>query len=133
MSCCSQLVVAPLIEKMPPAIRSGMTSWYDVKMFIEHASVISSDAIHVLIGVAVWVTAALVSRRPLSGSIPWLAALGLTLLNEAIDLSIERWPSLSQQLGESAKDVLLTMALPTLLLIAIRLRPNLFRPGSRRR
>jgi hypothetical protein len=41
-------------------------------------------------------------------------------------LWIEQWPDLSMQYGESVKDLLLTMALPTLLLVAARLRPQLF-------
>ena len=110
-----------------------MLFWYREKMFIEHASVISSDAIHVLIGVVIWVAAALVSRRPLATWLPLLAVLVLTLLNEAVDLSVERWPSLAMQLGESAKDIILTMALPTLLMTAVRLRPNLFHTSTRRR
>lgn len=126
-------MVAPLIDKLPHAVSGGMLSWYRVKMFIEHASVINSDAIHVLIGVAVWLVAAWLSRRPVAAWLPWLAVLALTLLNEAIDLSVERWPDLAMQLGESAKDVMLTMALPTVLMIGIRTRPNLFRAPSRRR
>ena len=124
-------MVDPLVTKLPPAVGEGMMSWYRVKMFIERASVISSDAIHVLIGVLVWLVVALVTRRPLSGWLPWLAVLALTLLNEAIDLSVERWPELAMQLGESAKDVVLTMTLPTVLMVAIRVRPNLFRAASR--
>jgi len=126
-------MVAPLIDKLPGVARTGMLSWYHVKMFIEHASVINSDAIHVLVGVAIWLVAGFVSRRRLAGRLPWLAVLMPTLINEAVDLSVERWPSLAQQLGESAKDVLLTMAVPTVLLAVLRLRPDLFRGAPRRR
>ena len=51
-----------------------------------------------------------------------------------VDFWIERWPDLWMQLGESAKDILLTMALPTVLMFAVRSRPNLFRarPAGRR-
>jgi diacylglycerol kinase len=126
-------VVAPLIDKLPPFISHGMISWYRAKMFVEHASIVSSDAIHVLVGVLVWMLAALITRRSLATWLPWLAVLALALLNEAVDLAVERWPDLAMQLGESAKDIWLTMTLPTLLLIAVRLRPNLFRAASRRR
>jgi hypothetical protein len=37
------------------------------------------------------------------------------------------------QYGECAKDVLLTMLLPTILMLAVRFAPGLFRGGSRRR
>jgi len=113
-------------ERLWHLVTGGMLSWYEAKMFIEHASVISSDAIHVLIGVLIWIVAAQLSRRALSAWLPWLVVLALTLLNEAVDLSVEHWPSLGMQLGESAKDVLLTMVMPSLLFALTRYRPNLF-------
>lgn len=56
---------------------------------------------------------------------PWLMVLALELANEWSDLYIEVWPQHAMQWGESAKDVLLAMALPTLLLIVARYRPRL--------
>jgi hypothetical protein len=43
-----------------------------------------------------------------------------------VDLSIGHWPRRSLQYGESVKDFLLTMFLPTMLLLTVRLRPRLF-------
>jgi len=115
-------------------VTDGMMSWYKVKMFIEHASVVTSDGLHVLVGVLAWIVIAMALRRSLSAALPWLLVLVLILLNESVDLWVEQWPSLAMQLGESAKDILLTMTLPTVLLFAVRLRPNLFRaPSARRR
>jgi hypothetical protein len=37
------------------------------------------------------------------------------------------------QYGEGAKDVALTMLVPTLLMFAAKVRPHLFRPAGRRR
>ena len=108
-------------------------SWYDAKMFIEHASVVNSDGLHVLIGVLAWLVVALALRRSLADRSPWLILLVLTLLNECVDLWVEQWPDKAMQFGESAKDILLTMTLPTILLFAVRLRPSLFRAPSRRR
>ena len=122
-----------ILEKMWRPITSGMTSWYETKMFIEHASVVSSDALHVLVGTLLWALVAVVLRRSLSASRPWLVLLALTVLNEGVDLWVERWPDLAMQFGESAKDVLLTMTLPTMLMVAVRVRPNLFRASSARR
>jgi hypothetical protein len=103
-------------------------------MFIEHASVVNSDGLHVLVGVLAWILVAMVARRSLSARLPWLVLFVLTLLNECVDLWIEQWPDKAMQYGESAKDILLTMTLPTVLMFAVRLRPNLFRasPGRRR-
>ena len=41
--------------------------------------------------------------------------------------------SLSLEYGEGAKDLLLTMAVPTIVMFAARLRPDLFRGSGRRR
>lgn len=113
-------------------VTGGMTSWYRTKMFIEHALVINSDAIHVLVGVFIQLILAALARRSVATWLPWLGVLGLAVANEAVDLWIEQWPYPAMQYGESAKDILLTIALPTILLVAVRLRPNLFRPASRR-
>src|SRR3954452_8472778 len=117
-------------------LSNGMTAWYQAKMFIEHAIFFSSDALHVLVGMAAWVVIALVWRRPLSEWRPWLAVLVLLLLNETVDLWGERWPDPGMQYGESAKDLLLTMILPTLFMVLVRSTPRLFSRtgrGARRR
>src|SRR3954447_24846912 len=93
-------------------LSAGMMAWYRTKMFVEHAIFFSSDALHVLVGMAAWIVIAMLWRRPLSDWRPWLTVLGLLLLNEFVDLWVERWPDLAMQYGESAKDLLLTMILP---------------------
>lgn len=125
--------MTPFFEQVWHAVTRGMMSWYDVKMFIEHASVVNSDGLHVLFGVVVWLLVALLLRKPVAAPTPWLVLLVLALFNECVDLWVEQWPDKAMQLGESAKDVLLTMTLPTLLAMAVRLRPNLFRAPPRRR
>ncbi len=72
------------------------------------------------------------SRRPLSDWRPWLAVLVLLVLNECVDLWVERWPDLAMQYGESAKDLLLTMILPTLGMILVRSAPRLFSASAGR-
>ena len=104
--------------------------WYQVKLFIEHASGISMDALHILAGFILFLIAARLLRTAVSSSLPWLTLLVLELLNEAYDLHVELWPNLGSQLGEGAKDILLTMALPTILLTAARLRPQWLVPRS---
>lgn len=105
-----------------------MTFWYRMKIFVEHAVFFSTDAVHVVAGVLVWLALALALRRPASAWTPWLGTLALLLGNEAGDLWIEQWPDHAMQYGESAKDLLLTMALPTVLMAVARLRPQLFTP-----
>lgn len=114
-------------------IERGMFSWYEAKMFIEHAAIVTSDALHVLVGVALWLVAGLLSRRRLTEKLPVLIVLVAVLANETVDLWVEQWPDAAMQYGESAKDVLLTMLLPTLLMFAARSRPDLFTSRSRSR
>ena len=99
--------------------------WYQVKLFIEHASGISMDALHILVGFAIFLLAALALRRSTASTLSWLATLVLEIGNEAYDLTVELWPDLASQLGEGAKDIILTMALPTLVLLVARWRPTL--------
>lgn len=84
------------------------------------------DALHVIAGVAVQLLVAAVLRMSVGSWRPWLAVLGLELLNEAADLLVERWPHPGMQVGEAANDLVLTMALPTALMLAGRYRPSLF-------
>ena len=110
-----------------------MRSWHQGKLFIEHAVRISHDSLHVIVGVLVWLVVAFLSRRPLTSWVPWLWALAFILWNETVDLWSERWPDAGMQYGEGAKDVALTMLLPTLLMFAARARPDLFRAAPRKR
>jgi hypothetical protein len=97
--------------------------WYQVKLFVEHASGISMDALHILVGFAIFLLAAQLLKRTVAHPLPWIATLLLEIGNEIHDLTVELWPDLGSQLGEGAKDVLLTMALPTLLMLIARWHP----------
>ncbi len=101
--------------------------WHTAKTFIERSIAFSDDALHVMLGVVLLLIVALVTRRSISRWLPWLIVLALELANEAVDLWVERWPVPAEQYGEGMKDVLLTMVLPTLLLMVARLLPGLFR------
>lgn len=105
--------------------RMTIRDWYQFKLFIEHAVGISMDALHIIVGFAIFLLAAVLLRRSVASLRPWLATLLFEMANEALDLQVELWPDLGRQLGEGLKDVLLTMALPTLLLCIARRRPSL--------
>ncbi|HET9336227.1 MAG TPA: hypothetical protein VFO12_07465 [Sphingomicrobium sp.] len=104
--------------------------WYQFKLFAEHASGISMDALHIIVGFTLFLLAALILRRSAASGLPWLAVLMLEIGNEAYDLAVERWPDIGSQLGEGAKDIMLTMALPTLLMLIVRWRPGLLTPPA---
>ena len=111
----------------------AMASWHQGKLFIEHTVAIDHDALHVIVGVLVWLVVGAVTRRSLASFRPWLWVLAVIAWNETVDLWIEQWPDPGMQYGEGAKDLILTMLLPTVLMLAIRSAPGLFRPLRRRR
>lgn len=98
--------------------------WHPIKMGMEHAFAFSPDVLHVLVGVTLQLILARLLRVSVERPAPWFGVLGLELLNEWSDLSFEVWPIRAMQWGESGKDVILTMALPTFLLILARWYPS---------
>lgn len=107
-------------------------SGVELKHFIERSVAFSPDSLHVIAGVLILFGAASLLQKPVSSWWPWLAVLLLVCVNEAADLLTDRWPHPGMQYGETAKDLLLTMALPTVLLFATRYLPGIFEPGGRR-
>ena len=106
-------------------MRSSAASWQEGKIFVEYLVAICHDTLHVLAGFAIWLLLALVLRRSIADWLPLLGIAAIALLNEAVDLWVDLWPSVGRQLGEGARDVLETIAIPASLFVAIRLRPSL--------
>ena len=100
--------------------------WYQVKLFVQHASGMSMDALHVIAGVLLLFLIAGLLRTTVARPLPLLIVLLVELANEAIDFLAEIWPHPGMQAGEAAKDVLLTMAVPALIFLTARYRPRLF-------
>jgi hypothetical protein len=110
-----------------------MSQWHQAKLLVEHALTISHDTLHVFTGMIIWLLLAMDMRRPVTSWRPWLWTFVIILWNETVDLWTEVWPDPGQQYGEGLKDLALTMFVPTVLLAAARLRPDLFRQGLARR
>lgn len=106
--------------------------WYEIKTMIERAIAFQDDALHVLVGVLFQLGIAIAWRRSIGDARPWLIVLALELVNEASDFAFDRWPHdmFPAQIGESLKDVMLTMLLPTVLLTVSRRWPRLFVEGA---
>lgn len=100
-------------------------TWYQWKLLLQHATGFSMDALHVIVGVVLQLALAALFRTSVGGLWPWLAVLAIELVNEANDLRVETWPAPGMQYGESIKDIVLTMLLPTLLLLVSRFLPRL--------
>jgi hypothetical protein len=120
-------------ETIWSGVTSVMTSWHEGKVVIEHAVAISHDSLHVIVGVLLLLGLGLVLRRPISSWRPWLWLFAAILWNETVDLWVEQWPDPGRQYGEGLKDLALTMLLPTVLTLAARVRPDLFRASPRAR
>ncbi len=114
-------------------IIAAMDRWHQGKLFIEHSLSVEHDALHVLVGVLVWVVLAIVLRKPLSAWRPLLWLFAIILWNEAVDLWVEQWPDPGQQYGEGAKDLILTIIVPLAMMWLIRVRPQLFAKSPTRR
>ena len=104
-------------------------NWYQLKSAIAAATGVSHDALHIFTEIALQILVAVVLRVRLSSPWPWLVVLGLEGVNEWFDLGVETWPDQSRQFGETLKDIMLTMAVPTALLILSRWAPGLFAPN----
>lgn len=115
------------------AIVGAMSAWHQGKLFLEYSLAVDHDALHVMVGVLVWLVAALLLRRPITSWIPFLWCVAIILWNETVDLWIEQWPDPGRQYGEGAKDLVLTILLPAILMVSARRRPDLFRSTSKRR
>lgn len=122
-----------MLRDLWQALTGAMQSWHQGKLFLEHSLTISHDTLHILVGMALWMVLGLLLRRPLYAWRPWLWLLAATIWNEIVDLWVEVWPDPGQQYGEGAKDLLLTMAMPTMVMLAARLRPDLFRAAAKKR
>ena len=99
--------------------------WYQIKLSIAHFVGTDMDALHVLAGVLLQFGVALLLRVPVTRWIPWLSVLGIEMVNEWSDLQAEKWPDRGMQYREAVEDIVLTILLPTLILVVGRLRPRL--------
>lgn len=124
--------VPAILEQPWAALSSGMRWWNDAKLQVESVSPVSNDALHVLVGAALWLLIAFALRKSIAAAAPVLILLGLLAFNELVDLWVEQWPDPAMQYGESAKDLLLTLAVPTVMMALARLRPQLFGGPLRR-
>ena len=94
---------------------------YDaIKTLLSETLGITKDALHVHIGLAIFVGVALVFRRSLASWLPWLALLAFELANEAMDILYWNGNGIGVDLGDSPKDVVNTMFWPTIVFLAAR-------------
>ena len=110
-----------------------MHAWHEGKLLIENNVPVSHDALHLIFGTLVWLGFVLLLRRQVGSSLPWGWALAVILWNEAVDLWTEQWPYARMQYRQGIKDVLLTLFVPTVLILAAKLKPELYEVHPKRR
>jgi hypothetical protein len=81
---------------------------------------ITKDALHVHIGLAIFLGVALVFRRSLASWIPWLALLAFEIANELMDILYWNGRAIGFDLGDSPKDIVNTMFWPTVVFLVAR-------------
>jgi hypothetical protein len=104
----------------------AMTDWFHFKLLLIDHSGLSRDALHICLGVLVQLAVAALPRQSFARLWPWLAVLVTAMGNEWYDLNYETWPDRNEQRLESVKDLIATMAIPTMLLFIARFAPQLF-------
>ena len=95
--------------------------WLQFKTELVRATALSRDALHIYIGLAVQLAAALLLRRKLGDWLPWLAVLALAVGNEVADLWVDIWPEHAFQAASAIHDLVNTMILPTAVMAFARL------------
>lgn len=93
-----------------------------IKLAIVSGTGLSKDALHIYVGLSVFLVTAVVLRKPLQSIIPWLAVAAVAIAGEALDMRDDiasfgywRWEA-------SLHDVLNTLLWPTVLLLLAKLR-----------
>ncbi len=118
-------------ESFGSRVEAAFSSWTEAKVFLEESVAVSTESLHVVAGVLIQLLAAALLRKPVSSASPWLVVLAIASVNEFMDLSIEQWPRPAMQFGEGVNDLLVTMLLPTVLLITARKTPRIYGPAPR--
>ena len=81
---------------------------------------------HILIGVLAQLVIAAFVRRGIASFIPWGVVLAAETVNEVNDIYFRYWDERPYAVSENVTDAVLTMILPTILLVLARVRPQIF-------
>ena len=90
------------------------------KLFLIHLTGLPRDALHIYVGLSVFLLAALLARRPLKDKLPILAALLVALAGEFWDLTDEARAHQPLAWGKSWHDIWNTMFWPAVLFLLAR-------------
>lgn len=100
------------------------------KLAVVAATGLSKDALHVHVGLLVYLAVAVITRRPMRSVIPWLAVLLVALTGEIIDLRNELAVVGHWRWSASVHDLVNTMLWPTVLFVGLRFSRGLAGPRT---
>jgi cell shape-determining protein MreD len=88
-----------------------------IKLAIVAATGLSKDALHIYVGLAVFLAAAIVLRKPLRSNVPWFVVVSVVITGEVLDMrddisSLGYW-----RWGASLHDILNTLFWPSIFLL----------------
>ena len=81
---------------------------------------ISKDALHIHLGLAIFIVLVVLARRGPGSWIPWLGVFAFELINEAMDIFHWHEGAFSFEIGDSFKDLANTMFWPTAVVLGAR-------------
>lgn len=113
-----------MLNSLTVRIATLATLYSDAKFGLEQRIPFDADWLHLIIGPAILAAASVVMRKPMASWDPWLVVVALGILNELIDLIEGASVAPNAAYFESATDFLLTIAIPTAILIKARFFPR---------
>lgn len=97
-----------------------MSTVQSIKIAVEEAVKLSRDALHIYVGLAVFLVAAAVSGKSLRSTVPWLAVLAVAVTGELVDMIDDLARLGAWQWQASLHDVINTVFWPTALWLFFR-------------
>lgn len=91
-----------------------------IKLAIVAAAALSKDALHIYVGLAAFLLAVAVLRKPLRSIVPWLVVVGIAVAGELFDMHDDIATLGHWRWGASLHDVINTIFWPTTLLLLAR-------------
>lgn len=94
--------------------------WNSFKTELSQLLDLSKDALHIHIGIAIFLLAAVLLRKSLGSWVPWLVVLALQMVNEYLDAFHGLHGSWALFFDGGIKDIVNTMFWPTLIVLLSR-------------
>ena len=105
---------------MSALISVMVDAWSSTKDRIEAVVPIDNVLLHIAVGMIIYWIGARIMKGPRATLAAWLLVLVAALANELVDLMVERWPNLREQLWQGTADIFWTLALPSVALFITR-------------